>query len=554
MKLAIFILLAGFYLSSGNTWAQMNVVSTDVAKAEIIQAGKSVQSALIESLPTQQNGRIKPLDTLARESLLYISGKYSHFDLSPVQLYIALVISAASPSLELIEVRDPELRSELGFLKERRFFSLAEIQSSKLLSMVETPLTKQEQNAKLLTEREKHIIELYNQANLMGMLTQGDQLFQAIDFSFINSSHGQTPGNSQIKEKMESYLKSFTQASEIQSRAASDLIAVVKAQPVPSIFEHYMNKLDLEVWFNKARIFLILAFLSIFLGVAFLTPMFRNKVSFRVASLLLMIPIVLYSFGLGIRVYLTQFAPVTNMYGTMIWVAFGITLFSVFLFVRYKNHLLPVMALIPSGLTLLLTERIPLVLSPDLDPIVAVLRSNFWLSTHVTTITISYAALSLAMIFGNILLVRLWIYSDNSKFIKEYSHYAYRMIQLGCFLLTVGIILGGIWADYSWGRFWGWDPKETWALIADLGFLAILHARLVGWMTPAGILFWSPVAYLLVIMAWYGVNFILAAGLHSYGFSSGGTRMVLIFLGIQAVLLIGGVIRYKLAKPNKANS
>lgn len=554
MKLAIYILLAGFYLSGGNTFAQLNVVSAEVAKAEIIQAGKQVQASLVESLPTQQNGRIKPLDTLARESLLYISGKYSHFDLSPVQLYIALVVSAASPSLELIEVRDPELRSDLGFLKERRFFSLAEIQNSKLLSLVETPLSKQEQNAKLLTEREKHIIELYNQANLMGMLTQGDQLFQAIDFSFINNSHGQSAGNSEIKEKMESYLKSFAQAPEAQARTANELINVVKAQPVPSIFEHYMNKLDLEVWFNKARIFLILAFLSIFLGVAFLTPMFRNKVSFRVASMLLIVPIVLYSFGLGIRVYLTQFAPVTNMYGTMIWVAFGITLFSAFLFVRYKNHLLPVMALIPSGLTLLLTERIPLVLSPDLDPIVAVLRSNFWLSTHVTTITISYAALSLAMIFGNILLVRVWIYKDNSKFIKEYSHYAYRMIQLGCFLLTVGIILGGIWADYSWGRFWGWDPKETWALIADLGFLAILHARLVGWMTPAGILFWSPVAYLLVIMAWYGVNFILAAGLHSYGFSSGGTRMVLIFLGIQAVLLIGGVIRYKLTSPKKVNS
>ncbi|MCK6599997.1 MAG: cytochrome c biogenesis protein CcsA, partial [Bdellovibrionaceae bacterium] len=230
----------------------------------------------------------------------------------------------------------------------------------------------------------------------------------------------------------------------------------------------------------------------------------------------------------------------TNMYGTMIWVSFGILLFTFLILLFYKNLFLPGTGLIASGLLLLLTERLPLVLSPDLDPIVAVLRSNFWLSTHVTTITISYAAFSIAMILGNVALVRVLIYKDNTHFIKEYSHYAYRMIQLGCFLLTVGIILGGVWADYSWGRFWGWDPKETWALIADLGFLIILHGRFAGWVNTTSLLLWSPVAYLLVIMAWYGVNFILAAGLHSYGFSSGGTLMVLSFLGIQLCLLLAG--------------
>jgi ABC-type transport system involved in cytochrome c biogenesis permease subunit len=171
-----------------------------------------------------------------------------------------------------------------------------------------------------------------------------------------------------------------------------------------------------------------------------------------------------------------------------------------------------------------------------MDPIVAVLRSNYWLTIHVLTITISYAALTIAMLIGNAALLRTIFSKNNAGFFKEYAHYAYRMIQLGVFLLTVGIILGGIWADYSWGRFWGWDPKETWALIADVGFIALLHARYIGWIRDFGILAFSPVAYLLVIMAWYGVNFILAAGLHSYGFSSGGAMMVTGFVTAQLLL------------------
>jgi ABC-type transport system involved in cytochrome c biogenesis permease subunit len=226
------------------------------------------------------------------------------------------------------------------------------------------------------------------------------------------------------------------------------------------------------------------------------------------------------------------------MYGTMIWVSMGVMFFSLLLYALYRNRMVSGIMLIGSGLILLLTEKTPLILSPDLDPIVAVLRSNYWLSTHVTTITISYAAFTIAMILGNVALVRVWTHADNKAFFKEYAHYAYRMIQLGVFLLTMGIILGGIWADYSWGRFWGWDPKETWALIADLGFLAILHARLIGWVNDFTLLAWCPAAYLLVIMAWYGVNFVLGAGLHSYGFGAGGVEYVSIFVAVHILAVV----------------
>ena len=93
-------------------------------------------------------------------------------------------------------------------------------------------------------------------------------------------------------------------------------------------------------------------------------------------------------------------------------------------------------------------------------------------------------------------------------------------------LLTTGIILGGIWAHFSWGRFWGWDPKETWALIALMCYVVPLHGRLVGWLKDFGMAVTSVVAFNAVLMAWYGVNFVLGTGLHSYGFASGGSTSV----------------------------
>ena len=112
------------------------------------------------------------------------------------------------------------------------------------------------------------------------------------------------------------------------------------------------------------------------------------------------------------------------------------------------------------------------------------------------------------------------------------SRFTYKAIQVGVLLLAAGTILGGVWADYSWGRFWGWDPKEVWALVALLGYLSVLHARFAGWVGQRGLAALAVSCFALVVMAWYGVNFVLGAGLHSYGFG-GGVGYVLAVVAVQ---------------------
>jgi ABC-type transport system involved in cytochrome c biogenesis permease subunit len=112
-------------------------------------------------------------------------------------------------------------------------------------------------------------------------------------------------------------------------------------------------------------------------------------------------------------------------------------------------------------------------------------------------------------------------------------------MQVGVLLIAAGTILGGVWADYSWGRFWGWDPKEVWALITLLVYLVPLHGRFAGWVNTFGLVFSSVVCFLSVVMAWYGVNFVLGVGLHSYGFVEGGSQgfMSLIIVSMMALPL-----------------
>jgi cytochrome c biogenesis factor len=116
---------------------------------------------------------------------------------------------------------------------------------------------------------------------------------------------------------------------------------------------------------------------------------------------------------------------------------------------------------------------------------------------------------------------------------------------VGTLLLAVGTMLGGVWASYSWGRFWGWDPKETWALIALLGYLAVLHGRFIGWFKDFGMAVGSILGFLGVLMAWYGVNFILGTGLHSYGFGSGGYTYVGGFVAFELLVVGAASFRHR---------
>jgi cytochrome c-type biogenesis protein CcsB len=241
--------------------------------------------------------------------------------------------------------------------------------------------------------------------------------------------------------------------------------------------------------------------------------------------------------GFGLRIAISGRPPVTNMYESVVYVGSGVACFGLLFEWIYRKQYTLTAAAVVSTVALVLADNCPLVLDPSVKPLEPVLRSNFWLVTHVMTITLSYAAFALALGIANITLGYFLARSQNKAVIAALSRFTYKALQVGVLLLATGTILGGVWADYSWGRFWGWDPKEVWALIALLGYLAVLHARFAGWVGHRGLATMSVVCFSLVVMAWYGVNFVLGTGLHSYGFGGGGQSYVYAAVVLQFLFM-----------------
>ncbi len=220
------------------------------------------------------------------------------------------------------------------------------------------------------------------------------------------------------------------------------------------------------------------------------------------------------------------------------------------------------------------------VLDRGFSPLQPVLRDNFWLTIHVLTIVSSYGAGLLAWMLGNVSLgyylfgryrtvsaaqaaknrdAKAAAQREDAEAAEgagpryttvrppEACHtlagYIYKAMQVAVLLLAAGTILGGLWADVSWGRFWGWDPKEVWALISCLVYLAILHGRYAGWIGDLGLAVGSVLGASAIIFSWYGVNFVLGVGLHSYGFGTGGQWWVGGFVLANWVLVALAVLR-----------
>jgi cytochrome c-type biogenesis protein CcsB len=258
--------------------------------------------------------------------------------------------------------------------------------------------------------------------------------------------------------------------------------------------------------------------------------------------------------GIAMRCLIAGRPPVTNMYESIIWVSFAVSFFGMIFFARYRAPVYLLAALPVSLIALLLVHQMPIAMPSSIDPLVPVLRDNFWLTIHVLTITLSYAAFALAMGFGHILLFRYARDPISARADQPMHFWLYRVLQLGVLLLAAGTILGGVWANYSWGRFWGWDPKETWALIALLCYILTLHGRLAGWWTQFGLVVASVVCFLAVLMAWYGVNFVLGKGLHSYGFGIGGETYVVGFVLADLLFVALAIWRYRTAKPSRPSA
>lgn len=291
------------------------------------------------------------------------------------------------------------------------------------------------------------------------------------------------------------------------------------AAPAPASAE----LLDLELTLERAQPFRWAWVLM--LGAAILAAVHlatSGRAAYWSGAALGLVSVGFQLFGFFCRVVLAGRPPVSNMYETVIWVAFMSSVFALVLELIYRRGVILLAGSLVSALGLVLADQLPLALDPKISPLVPVLRSNYWLTIHVLTIVSSYAAGTLAWGLGNVSLAMLAFGHPGRQGLRTLAQLTYRALQIAVLLLAAGTFLGGWWAVDSWGRFWGWDAKEVWALIALVCYVIPLHAKLIGWVRDFGLAVSAVLCYSAIVMAWYGVNFVLGTGLHSYGVGSGG--------------------------------
>ena len=303
-------------------------------------------------------------------------------------------------------------------------------------------------------------------------------------------------------------------------------IAASLAKNADQLNPKQQRALKLEVFFNRfAPLYKSIAMYvsAAILGlIGLLLTGWSRELSppFRWASFsLIVMTLVLHTFGLAARMYIQGRPPVTNLYSSAVFIGFGAVLLCMVLEVIRPLGIANVVGATMGFLTTVIAHNLGSE-GDTMEMMRAVLDTNFWLATHVTMVTLGYVATYVAGFLG-ILFILLGLFTpvlDRPTF-KSLSGMIYGTVCFATFLSFVGTVLGGIWADYSWGRFWGWDPKENGALLIVLWNAVVLHARWGGLAKQRGVALLTVLGTIVTTWSWFGTN-MLGVGLHSYGFSS----------------------------------
>ena len=526
---------------------------TKILKATLLFVTICVQSLSafeIGDIPLQDEGRIKPLDTFARNHLLAFYGKRSikELDMGATDWIINLILNPENGrDQKIFNIRNPEVASSLflDWTNEHKY-SFNQItpglsEQSSMLEMID------QKDASDRTVYEKQLYEIsrnilrFEEISYLKALKfippsnnseSGEWLSP---FDFILKGIPANENQEAILNSLQMYLANRLAGNDLEMSSALN-----RYEMALSTFQGINVKVDnlkKETWMNRINLFYIslgLYLLSfIFLSISWMIkPILLN----RVAYLLLISGTVIHGYGIFLRMQIMERPPVTTLYESVIFVSLIIMALAVLL-EYFRKDGLGIFVGSVSGSVLHYVGFSYAADGDTLGMLVAVLNSNFWLATHVTTITIGYGASLMAGCVGHLYLIQE-IRGVNSASLKSIFNNLFGITLLALFFTLFGTILGGIWADQSWGRFWGWDPKENGALLIVLWQLMMIHMRLSGLAKPKEFALGMALNNIIVALAWFGVN-LLQVGLHSYGFDDGVARNLFMFIGFEIIFCLG---------------
>ncbi len=486
-----------------------------------------------------------PLDTFARNLAVSLTGR-EHWPAAsgpeafagrdPVELLCDLSFRGQEMLHKpLVIVENVPFKQRVGLNTQQRFFSPIQLGGCKGIEdlLIAYNTAKQADSSAQPTKDQRHALDVQAALERIAVIIEGEPL------AIVSGGPGKTylhagakksdAGAEKVGAAWTALGKAYVAGSGIDA-AVNELFRATQAAGVPDPVGS--RAVELELIYNRSQPWLVTACAYALALVCFGISTVAMRRVFLIAGIAATVAgIAAHIGGIGLRIAILGRAPVSNTYEALLWM--GLVALAVGLAAQLMNRKAWyfVAGIGVAELSVLFANLVPL--ESQTGSIPAVLRSNYWLIVHVLTITASYGVLAVASILSHIYLVKDVLFARKgvaadgpNRFAHPLIAQTYRAMQLGLVLLTAGTILGGVWAADSWGRFWGWDPKETWALISIVVYFIILHARYLHWLEDFGTAVCGVLAFSSIVWTFYGVNYLMAAGLHSYGFGNGGGTWV----------------------------
>lgn len=482
-------------------------------------------------------GRMKPLATLNREIVQKLSGKSSFMGMDANQIVLGMITRPDIwKDVKIIKINTPKLKKFLGVAESEKYISFSEAFGEKN----EYLLTKESEKA-LLTkpiERgtyEKDIIKVDEKLNIIYSVFNGSLLNifpkvydeQSADdnFKWYSPLEAMQEFSGQNQAAIGSVVRGlFNSTMDFDWNSANnyiDMIALYQDK-VGTDIKPTASKVNAEIVFNKLDIFFNLTLAYVLLGfvmvvlafVVIFKPEFKPAKTTKIILAILSILFAIQTFGMGYRWYLSGHAPWSDIYETLIYISWSAIFAGVIFF---RNSLLALGAATIIAGIFMFTAHLTDV-DPQITSLVPVLKS-YWLTIHVSILTASYGFFGLSAILGFLTLI-MFIFRKNRPHLDDVVRHVSAINEIsliiGLAFITIGNFLGGVWANESWGRYWGWDPKETWAYVSIVVYALVIHLRFVKSLnTPYVLATASLLAFSSIMMTYLGVNFYLS-GMHSY--------------------------------------
>ena len=517
----------------------------DPAIKTILSFDKQSTEKFGELIVQDSKGRMKPVDTLATEILAKIyrgsTLKVGDKELSPMQVLVGMMVRPdVYRDIKMIRTGDAKVNEAIGAKRDAKYVAFSQffmdpegMRGYKLGQLADTASRKAPKDRDKL---DKAVLKIDEKVNVAYMVFTGSiiKIWPKPNdannkwFATIKALESFSPQNgAQIRDAAVAFFTSADKAVASgdwsQVNNAIDKIAAYQKKYGAAVYPS-QNRIKAEMFYNKTNIFerlyplyLLMGFILLVLSFTkIIKPKFKMQAVSKISLVLLIIFFIAHTVGLALRWYISGHAPWSNGYESMIYIGWA-TVLAGFIFSKRSPITLAATAIL-TGLILFVAHLNWM--NPQVTNLVPVLNS-YWLSIHVSMITASYGFLGLGALLGFITVLLFMLMNEKNKqqisnSITELNAINEMSLMVGLAMLTLGNFLGGVWANESWGRYWGWDPKETWALVTILVYAVVVHLRFIKSIyNEFNYSVISLLAFTSVLMTYFGVNYYLA-GMHSY--------------------------------------